>query len=52
MRRKRFEASLIAMEVGKLFGGSAAAGEIVPERVPEAEFWSMMGIKMPEAYAS
>ena len=51
MRRKRFEAWLIAMEVGKLFGGTSAGGS-EPERVSEAELWAAMGIKMPEGYAS
>lgn len=47
VRRKRFEARLIAVEVGRLF-----AGEKEPERVSESEFWGMMGITMPESYAS
>lgn len=40
VRRKQFEARLIALEVGKLFGG----GEKPQPRVSEDELLAMMGI--------
>ena len=39
VRRKQFEARLIALEVGKLFGSSTE-----PERVSEEQILSLMGI--------
>mgnify|MGYP003429097088 CR=1 FL=1 len=42
LRRKRFEARLIASEVGKLFGGENAGNE----RVSGAELLGMAGITL------
>jgi hypothetical protein len=47
VRRKRFEARLVALEVGKLFSGAADQ-----DRVSEGEMWAMMGIEVPEGYGS
>ncbi|MBK8772654.1 MAG: hypothetical protein IPM06_19815 [Rhizobiales bacterium] len=40
VRRKRFEARLVALEVAKMFSGTAD-----PERVSEEQMWAEMGIK-------
>jgi hypothetical protein len=39
--RKRFEARLIAQEVGRLFGGG---GEKTPERISSDEMLRLMGV--------
>lgn len=44
VRRRRFEARLLAGELAKLFGGRAATGSATGGRVSADEMMQMMGI--------